>query len=97
MEETIKNLEIENQELKNKLQHIKDNKKNYFQNVQKLKTHYCPCCDKYIKYNSIWFHYKSKKHINKLNEISDINITIKFIDKNDTYDSIDFSENLNIE
>ena len=59
-------LEEENKNLKAKLTHIKECKQTYFQNVQRYKTHYCECCDKTIKYNSLWYHNNSRKHLKKL-------------------------------
>ncbi len=56
----------ENTELKLKFENIKEYKKNYFKNVYKNKTYHCLLCDKVIKCNSICYHNKSKKHMEKL-------------------------------
>lgn len=58
-----KQLEEENKMLRAKLEHIKITKANYFQTVHKHKTFYCKYCDKEIKYNSMWYHNNSKKHL----------------------------------
>ena len=61
-----KELEEENKMLKAKLDYMKEYKKTYFTNKQKFKTYYCKCCDKEIKYNSMWYHNSSKKHLEKV-------------------------------
>ncbi len=60
-----KQLEEEHNMLKAKELQLKEYKKTYFQNKQKQKTFYCQCCDKEIKYNSMWYHNTSKKHLVK--------------------------------
>jgi hypothetical protein len=63
-------LEEENKMLRAKLEYIKDYKKSYFQKVHKHKTFYCKCCDKQIKYNSMWYHNHSKKHLENQTKIN---------------------------
>ena len=65
-----KQLEEENKMLRAKLEHIKITKANYFQTVHKQKTYYCECCKKEIKYNSMWYHNNSKKHLENQNKIN---------------------------
>ncbi len=69
-----KQLEEENKMLRAKLDYLKEYKQNYFKNVHKHKTYYCKCCDKTIKYNSIWYHNNSKKHLDnlKLKDLEDV-------------------------
>ena len=64
-----KELEEENKILRAKLDYMKEYKKTYFCNKQKYKTYYCNCCDKEIKYNSMWYHNSSKKHLENKNKI----------------------------
>jgi phage-related tail protein len=64
-----KKLEEENKMLRAKLDDMKEYKKTYFQTVHKHKTYYCKCCDKEIKYNSMWYHNSSKKHLENKNKI----------------------------
>jgi hypothetical protein len=77
-------LEQENKILKAKLNHIKEYKQTYFQNVQHYKTFYCKCCDKTIKYNSVWNHNSSKKHLKKKEseniQLDELNIVVNQID-----------------
>lgn len=63
-------LEQENKILRAKLDYIKACKQAYFQNVHKHKTYYCKCCDKEIKYNSMWYHKNSKKHLENQSKIN---------------------------
>jgi hypothetical protein len=65
----------ENEELKLKVENMKEYKKNYFQNKTKQKMVYCVCCDSNIKMGSYSNHSKSKKHkdnIKKLNDVEEL-------------------------
>ncbi len=65
----LETLMKENEMLKQKLNHTKEYKKNYYQTKCKQKKHYCPVCDKYMNISSKANHNEGKKHQNKMFEI----------------------------
>lgn len=65
-----KKLEEENKILRDKLEHIKITKAKYFQEHHKHKVYHCDICNKDIKYNSLWYHNQSKKHMDNKNKIN---------------------------
>lgn len=68
----LKTLQEENEMLKQKLNDMKEYKKNYYQAKYKHKQHYCEVCDKYMNISSKANHNESKKHnqmvVNQIDE-----------------------------
>jgi hypothetical protein len=61
-------LEKENNLLRQKINNMKDYKKDYFINIQKHKIRHCELCNLDFKINSFSNHLRSKKHLNLLQE-----------------------------
>lgn len=69
----IENIIKENNELKLKLENLKEYKKNYYQNKTKNKLVFCVCCNENVKAGSYSNHIISKKHNDKKNKLNENN------------------------
>lgn len=66
--ERFEELERENNLLRQKINNIKEYKKDYFFNIQKNKIKHCELCNIELKNNSFSNHLKSKKHLKLIQE-----------------------------